>query len=110
MAKPDKRAYSLYTREAVALLGMLIREARLGRRLTMDELAERAGMTRALVRRIERGEPSCAIGAAFEAAAILGIKLFDADRDRLAANTAAQQRLITLLPARPTAKVVDDDF
>src|SRR5689334_17507604 len=112
MAKPKKRAYSQYTREAVTLFGMLIRDSRLGRKLTMDEVAERAGVTRALVRRIERGEPGCSIGAAFEIASILGVRLFDADRDRMTANTAAQQRLMTLLPAsaRPTTKVIDDDF
>jgi len=40
-------------------------------------LASRAGISRALLRRIERGDPSCSIGVVFEVATIGGSSLFD---------------------------------
>ena len=78
MAKLPTRAYSHYSRDAVSLLGQLVRRARIERRITAAELAERAGLSRGLVQRIEKGDPGCAIGAVFEAAAVVGVRLFDA--------------------------------
>jgi len=112
MSKPSVRAYSSYSQDAVQLLGRLVRQARLTRKLTAAELAERAGVSRGLIQRIERGEPGCAIGAVFEAAAIVGVKLFDADQPTLTANSAVQRQIFTLLPkaARTSRKAVRDDF
>lgn len=112
MPKPAMRTYSRYSQDAVVLLGQMIRQARIERKLTAAELAERAGVSRGLVQRIEHGDPGCTIGAVFEMAAILSIPLFDSDRSTLAANTAVQQRIMTLLPqaARPSGKAVKDDF
>lgn len=112
MAKPQARAYSRYAQDAAVLLGQLIRRARIERRLTVQELASRAGISRGLIQRIEKGDPGCAIGAVFEAAAIVGVRLFDADQmllnERIAANNAA----LTLLPkAVQVARVkAEDDF
>ena len=66
MPKPVMRPYSRYSRDAVVLLGQLIRRTRIERKLTAAELAERAGLSRGLVQRIEKGDPGCAIGAVFE--------------------------------------------
>lgn len=112
MPKPTTRAYSRYSREASRLLGQSIRQARIERRLTTEELAERAGISRGLVQRIERGGMGCAIGAVFEAAAIVGVRLFDADQPTLASRTAAAERTLTLLPkaVRASGKAVKDDF
>ena len=74
MPKPAIRPYSRYSRDAALLLGQLIRRARLERKITTTELAERAGLSRGLVQRIEQGDPGCAIGAVFEAAAIVGVR------------------------------------
>ena len=63
MTRLSTRPYSRYSREAVVLLGQLIRLARIGHKLTFEELAERAGMSRGLLHRIERGDPGCAIGS-----------------------------------------------
>ena len=112
MAKPTKRASSRYSRDALTLLGRLIRQARIERKLTTAMLAERAGISRGLVQRIEKGDPGCAIGAVFEVAAIVGVRLFDADqvmlRNALTANTAT----LALLPkAARAAKIrAHDDF
>lgn len=112
MSKPASRPYSRYTKEAIVLMGQLIRAARLERKLTVAELAERAAVSRGLVQRIEQGDPGCAVGAVFEVASLLGIKLFDSDQPRLSANNAVLQQTLTLLPkaARDSRKPVKDDF
>lgn len=112
MAKPANRITTRYAKEAVIYLGRLIREARIARKETGAQLAERAGISRGLLQRIERGDPGCSIGAVFETAALVGIRLFDLDRERLAANNETLARTLTLLPraARPTRSEVKDDF
>lgn len=60
--KPTDRPYSRHSREAMKLLGQLIRLARIERRLTAQELATRAGISRALLGRIERGDRAAASG------------------------------------------------
>ena len=57
-------------------LGQSIRLVRIERKLTIEELGERAGLSRDFVQRIERGDMGCAIVAAFQAAAIVGIRLY----------------------------------
>jgi len=112
MPKPTTRAYSRYSRDATVLLGQMIRLGRINHKLTVAELAERADVSRGLIQRIERGEPGCSIGAVFEVATIVGIRLFDADQSTLTANTAFNQQTLTLMPksARPSQKVLKDDF
>ena len=112
MPKPTTRAYSRYSRDAVALLGQMIRLGRLNRKLTIAELAERADVSRGLIQRIERGDLGCSIGAVFEAATIVGISLFDADQPTLTTSIAGNRQMLTLLPksARPSRKAIDDDF
>ena len=83
MPKSITRTYSRYSRDAAALLGALIRQARNERKLTAQELADRAGISRGLLQRIEKGNLKCEIGAVFETAAIIGVKLFDADDSML---------------------------
>lgn len=112
MAKPIARSYSRYSVEAVRLLGQSIRLARIDRKLTVSELAERAGLSRGLLQRIEKGDMGCAIGAAFEAAAIVGVRLFDADQSTMVATFKSNEKTLTLLPqtVRNSIKVVKDDF
>ena len=112
MAKPATPAYSRYSRDAATLLGELIRRSRLERKMTAGQLAERAGLSRGLVQRIEKGDPGCAIGAAFEAAAIVGVRLFDADQPALTTMIDANQAVLALLPraARAARIKAKDDF
>lgn len=112
MPKPATRITTRYANEAITYLGRLIREARIARKETATQLAERAGISRGLLQRIERGDPGCSIGAVFETAALVGIRLFDLDRERLTASNAALARTLTLLPraARPIKSEVRDDF
>lgn len=112
MGKPETRSYSRYGREAAELLGHMIRSARIGRRMTVAEVAERAGVSRGLVHRIERGDTGCSIGAAFEVAAIVGVQLFDAGPAALSRHLDTARHGLTLLPssARRSPGAVKDDF
>lgn len=112
MAKTSKRTYSRYTREARTLLSKLIRAARIERRLTSQEVAERAGISRGLMQRIEHGDLKCEIGAVFEVATIVGVKLFEASEATLAAELTRSNDKLALLPqsVRGQARKVDDDF
>ena len=112
MPKPIKRTYSRYTREATALLGGLIRTARKERKLTAQELADRAGISRGLLQRIEKGDLKCEIGAAFEVATIVGLKLFDATEGTMAKHLRQIEDKLALLPQRIKSrkKTVRDDF
>ncbi len=90
---------------------MMIRNARIGRNITVAEVAERAGISRGLVHRIEKGEMGTSIGAAFEVAAIVGLRLFDAEPATLTRHLAMERDRRTLLPKSVrlrTAKVKDD--
>ena len=112
MSKPQNRAYSRYSMEALALLGQMIRAGRIDRKITEEELANRMGISRSLLQRIEKGNPSCGIGAVFEAAAITGVPLFEADRERLGAHRAVAAEMLRLLPktARRPKRAIKDDF
>ena len=93
------------------MLGQLIRTHRIERRLSVEELATRAGVSRDMMRRIEQGDPRCGIGLVFEAAAIAGVPLFDSDADRLASRLAEQEAKLHLLPKavhKPRTEVKDD--
>jgi transcriptional regulator with XRE-family HTH domain len=112
MPKSITRTYSLYSRDAAALLGALIREARNERKLTAQELADRAGISRGLLQRIEKGNLKCEIGVVFEVATIVGVKLFDADESTLTKHLRQTKEKLALLPksVRKKSKAVHDDF
>jgi transcriptional regulator with XRE-family HTH domain len=112
MPKSITRAYSRYSRDAVALLGALIREARNERKLTAQELADRAGISRGMLQRIEKGNLKCEIGAVFEVAAIVGVTLFDNNENALTRYLGQTKEKLALLPksVRKSSKTVRDDF
>ena len=112
MGKQALSVYSRYGQEAVELLSKLIRAGRKERKLTVQELADRAGVSRGLIQRIEKGDMKCQIGAYFEVAAILGIPLFDSDASSLSRQIAQQNEKLALLPktVQKPRKEVDDDF
>jgi transcriptional regulator with XRE-family HTH domain len=111
MAK-KKIPHSHYAREAAVLLGQIIRKARIERKITTEELAGRAGISRGLLRRIENGDLGCTIGAVFEVAATVGVRLFDADQATLTNAIASNKAIMALLPktAHTSRVKVDDDF
>ena len=112
MPKSITRTYSRYSREASSLLGGLIRAARKERKLTAQEVADRAGISRGLLQRIEKGDLKCEIGAVFEVATIVGVKLFDADETTLTKHIRQTEDKLALLPksVRKKSKAVRDEF
>ena len=112
MAKPAHRSYSRYAREASKLLGLMIRNARIERAITVADVAERAGISRGLVHRIEKGEMGSSVGAAFELAAIVGLRLFEAELTTLTRHRSIEHSKLTLLPqsVRTGTTKVKDDF
>lgn len=110
MAK--KRTYSKYAKEAVLLLGEQIKLYRKQRKWSEKNLADRVGISRATLQKIENGEMTCAIGLVFEVAALVGVNLFEQDRIPLSVSVAQTHDKIALLPKRirERKKVVDDDF
>lgn len=105
--------YSQQTLEAARLLGLEIARARRERRWTAADLAERAGITRTTLRKVEHGDPTVGLGFAFEAAAVVGVPLFDAvsldDLSKLSSHSANR---LALLPTRvrESEQAVHDDF
>lgn len=112
MARIEQRTYSRQTREALMLLGKLIRAARKERRITAQNLAERAGISRSTLQRIEKGHPKVEIGTVFECAAIVGVSLFEAEPGRLSERLAHTEDKLALLPkhTRKRRKAAKDDF
>ena len=112
MVKPAHRSYSRYAREAAELFGLMIHRARIERDLKVADVAERAGISRGLVHRIEKGEMGSSIGAAFEVAAIVGLRLFEAEPTTLTRHLSVERDRLTLLPqsVRTGPTKVKDDF
>lgn len=107
-----KRSYSRVTRQALSLLGKMIRVGRTERNMTAQELAERAGISRTTLYNIEKGEPGPEIGSVFEVASLVGVRLFQLDDRALQIHDARLDEKLTLLPksVRRSGKEVDDDF
>ena len=112
MPKSATRIYSRYTKEAAKLMGQLIRLGRTERKLTAQDLADRAGISRGMLQRIEKGDPKCEIGVVFELAVLVGVKLFDPEASSLAGHIKQAEDKLALLPkaVRAPRKAVDDDF
>ncbi len=92
-------------------LGLNIRTARLRRRLSMKELAERIGVSRYVVADIEKGKPTTAIVAYLGALWALGLlkdmqEVADPDRDE-EGKILERARSPKTAPKR---RVIDDDF
>jgi DNA-binding XRE family transcriptional regulator len=99
------------TLEAAKLLGVSVRLARQEHRWTVAELAERVGVSEATMLKVEHGDPGVRLGIAFEAAALVGVPLFDEDRSRRALEAARVDDRLAVLPQRVRQPAeVDDDF
>lgn len=107
-----QRTFSKYAQEAALLLGKQIKLYRKQKKWSEKILADRAGISRTTLQKIENGEMTCAIGLVFETAALVGINLFEQDRIPLSVSVAQTSDRIALLPKRirATEKVADDDF
>ena len=109
----SKKPFSGYSLEAAKLFGLQIKNARISKRISATELAERAGISRNLVNRVEEGDLGCSIGAYFEIASILAIPLFHSENlPELSIKANRERAIQTLLPhsARQLNTELNDDF
>src|SRR5258708_2740339 len=103
------RVYSTYAIEACRLLGGLIQLGRKNKKWSAQDLADRAGITRLTLHKIEQGEMSCSIGLFFEVAALVGVSLFDLGDQSLSRQLDHVSDKLALLPKsiRQSKKVID---
>jgi len=109
---PKARTYSRYSRHAVAILGSLIVLYRKERKIRAQDLANRAGISRTTLQKVENGNMGCEIGLVFEVAALVGVRLFDSDTTSLSVMQHRVGDKLALLPSRVRTQKrrLDDDF
>lgn len=106
-----RRTYSKYAQQAAKLMGQQIKLARKKRKMSESLLAERAGISRTTLQKIEAGEMTSAIGIVFELATIVGVCLFESSDREMALQMELTQCKICLLPQRiRNNKILDDNF
>jgi transcriptional regulator with XRE-family HTH domain len=107
----SKRNYSPHTHKALELMGKMIKLKRKEKGYTLQSLAERAGVSRSLIQRLEKCDPGCEIGVAFEVANLLGIELFESPVGHTFLSESLTDK-IALLPAsvREKKAEVSSDF
>jgi transcriptional regulator with XRE-family HTH domain len=112
MPATKKRSYARQTLAAATLLGQMVALERKGQRITAQEFAERLGVTRGTVARLEAGDPKVEIGLAFEACTLLGVPLFGGSAPQIARQSRNIEQHLALLPGSVRARggKVDDDF
>lgn len=112
MASPVNRTYLHQTRDAAELLGKLIRLGRKERKMTGENLAGRAGISRRTLQKIERGDPKCEIGLVFEVANLVGVSLFgDEGNAQISRSIRRIDDQLALLPQQVRNNVkVNDEF
>ena len=91
---PTPHRVSVATARALRKLGADLRDARLRRRLSMQVVADRARTTRATLTRVERGDPSVAMGLYCSVLNVLGLlegvsMLADVSTDRVGVELEA---------------------
>ncbi|MFF7708573.1 helix-turn-helix domain-containing protein [Pseudomonas sp. NPDC007930] len=106
-----RRTYSPHTLSVAKVLGAQIKIQRKLRHLTLAALAERAGISRSWLQRIEAGDPRSEMGVVFEVAHLAGVELLAAEADIPSIEKRQAERL-ALLPAavRPRHIEANNDF
>ena len=105
MAKKTLPSFPRYQRLAGSL-GDRVRLARLRRRMSATEMAERMGVSRMTLYSLEHGDLSVGLGVLVRALGVLGL---DADLDQIAADDELGHRLAdaTVRPARRAKRTFD---
>lgn len=94
-----KRSYLKYSKDAVLQLGQQIKLERKRRKMSEFDFADRSGIARSTLQRIEKGDPKVEIGIVFNVAHIAGIRLFDVENNFTGLLTQTNDKL-ALLPKR----------
>lgn len=100
------------TKNTLLYLANLIKIARKERGITQEELAERIGVSRMKVNRIESGNSQVAIGSVFEACFVLGIPLMGCDKEHINNLSKMLSYINKFLPENIPSRDVNfnDDF
>lgn len=85
---------------ALVVVGQEIRTARQERGWTIQELADRAGVSEKTVRSVEAGSTTAAVGTVFELGWLVGLNLLGRDEDELPTLLARGQERLSLSPQR----------
>lgn len=88
------------TLSRMARLGEALKRARIRRRLTQEQLAERAGITSRTLRRLEDGDPGFALGSFLEVLAVLEADWPDLFIDPVEADVPGRTLEDARLPSR----------
>jgi transcriptional regulator with XRE-family HTH domain len=94
-------------RDAARVLGLQIAAARRRRRWTTARLAEQAHISLPTLRKVERGDPTVALGTVLDVAVLVGVPLFAADAARLSQLSDHLEDRLALLPGRVAP--IDDE-
>jgi transcriptional regulator with XRE-family HTH domain len=104
----DMQTLSAVATEVLATLGETIKAARLRREWSVRNVAERVGVSPTTISKIERGDPSVAVGTIIETARIVGIDLYGGN---VRGARSANAELLSLLPQRGRSKrIANNDF
>ena len=98
MARTFQRPFPSVTKQA-ELLGQRLRLARLRRKLSTVLFAERMGVSRDTLNRLEKGDPNIALGTYMRALRVLGL---DKDIDVLARDDVLGRKLQDVEALRST--------
>jgi transcriptional regulator with XRE-family HTH domain len=111
MAKKPIRV-GIVANAAIAHFSTLLQIKRKEKKISVDELSTRLGISYPTTKRMLEGTATVAIGTYFEAAHILGVTLFEPEEDRFSIAASKSKQLESLLPQRIHNKKVelDDDF
>jgi transcriptional regulator with XRE-family HTH domain len=105
-----ERSFSQPVEAAARLLGAQVRQARARRGWTVRGLAERAGVSPSTLLKVEHGDPTVALGIAFEVAALVGVPLFYDDEARLVHEAQREQERARLIAGRVRAGDREPDY
>ncbi len=100
-------------RDAARALGAQVTAARRRRRWSTARLAEQAGISAPTLRKVERGDPSVALGTALDVAVLVGVPLFSTNPSELAVLADSLVDRAALLGERVVPisdDGLDDDF
>ena len=112
VASVARRRHLAHAREAARLIGAEVSARRRERRWSEAELAERAGISRTTLRKVEAGDLGVAVGTVFDVATLVGVVLFHETAAGVAREREGVEQRLALLPdrIRVSTKEVFDDF
>ena len=107
-----RRTYGRVTTDVVAAVGVEVAQGRRHHRLTIADLAERAGTSPSTVQRVERGDPTVALGTVVEIGRLVGLRFFGGSADEVGQHLERGRDRLVLMPQRVRMRdeELDDDF